>query len=72
VLNIYRRELETLRSAGYVKQKDITVLAFNILGTINWHLRWYKPDGPLSIEQIKQEAVNFILHGVLGNPGQPL
>jgi AcrR family transcriptional regulator len=70
VLGIYRRELKALKAAGYVKHKDINVLAFNILGTINWHLRWYKPEGPLSIEQVKQEAVNFILCGVLGDPDQ--
>jgi AcrR family transcriptional regulator len=72
VLNIYRHELNILQSAGYVKHKDVTVLAFNILGIINWHLRWYQPDGPLSIAEVKQEAVNFILYGLLGDPDQHL
>ncbi len=40
-----RRELRGLQTLGYVNQKNLTVLAFNIFGVINWHLRWYKPDG---------------------------
>ena len=37
--------------------------AFNLLGVINWHLRWYRPDGPLSEEAVHQEIVDFIMRG---------
>lgn len=68
ILGIYLKELRTLQSMGLVRFKSITVLAFNILGVINWCLRWYKPDGPKSLEEISQDMVSFVLQGMLG-PG---
>jgi TetR/AcrR family transcriptional regulator, cholesterol catabolism regulator len=69
ILNIYRKELERVHSAGYIHYENLTVVALNILGVIQWHLRWYRPDGSLSLDQIKEEAMAFILHGLLRNPG---
>jgi TetR/AcrR family transcriptional regulator, cholesterol catabolism regulator len=66
ILKIYRRELKNLQSLGYVKYSNISTLTFNILGVINWHQRWYKPEGSMSVEQINDEMVNFVLHGALG------
>lgn len=68
LMNIYRTELEGLQSLGYIKQKNITILAFSIFGVINWHLRWYKPGGKMSLEQVAEEMVDFILHGMSGDP----
>ena len=66
ILNIYLKELRNLEVIGYVKCRSLKVLAFNILGVINWHLRWYRPEGALSLEEISQEIVSFVLHGILG------
>lgn len=65
ILEIYLKELRTLEDLGYVRCRSLTVLAFNILGVINWHLRWYQPEGSLSLEETTEEATNFILRGVL-------
>jgi len=70
ILNIYIKELQNLETMGYVKCRNLTVLAFNILGVINWQLRWYRPKGRLSLEEISQEIVSFIMHGVLGSHAQ--
>lgn len=68
ILNIYRRELQNLQSLGYINYKNITVLAFNIFGILNWHLRWYKPEGHMTFRQISDEMLAFILFGTLGPP----
>jgi TetR/AcrR family transcriptional regulator, cholesterol catabolism regulator len=68
LLDIYRRELNQLKALGYVNQENLTILAFNIFGVINWHLRWYKPDGKMTSDQIKDEMVSFILFGMTGRP----
>jgi AcrR family transcriptional regulator len=68
LLDIYRKELRELKSLGYVNQENITVLAFNIFGIINWHLRWYKPKGKMTPEQVKDEMVAFIRYGMAGPP----
>lgn len=70
VLDIYVEELAALKGAGLVKERHIKVLAFNVLGVINWYLRWYRPDGPLSADQIFEEVQSFLLHGALG-PREP-
>ncbi|MCP4023997.1 MAG: TetR/AcrR family transcriptional regulator [Desulfobacteraceae bacterium] len=67
ILKIYCKELAALKTAGLLNRKSITITAFNILGTINWYLRWYRPEGQLSREEIAEEIVSFILHGVLGS-----
>ena len=68
ILGIYIKELRNLETMGYMNCKSLTVLAFNILGVINWHLRWYRPEGSMSLEEISQEIVSFVMHGMLGPP----
>lgn len=69
ILDIYLKELRILEEMGYLKCRSLKILAFNILGVINWHLRWYRPDGPLSLEEVSQDIVSFVMHGILS--GQP-
>ena len=66
VLNIYRRELQSLKSKGLLEYENLTALALNILGVINWHLRWYRPEGAISLEKIAEEILAFIMYGVMG------
>ena len=68
LLDIYRKELQTLKSLGYVSQENVTVLAFNVFGVINWHLRWYKPEGKMTLDQVKDEMVAFLFYGMAGPP----
>ncbi|MBR7540213.1 hypothetical protein KC221_28930, partial [Mycobacterium tuberculosis] len=48
VLGIYSEVLGRLSAEGGLNSDHVRVTAFNLLGVINWHLRWYRPDGPLS------------------------
>lgn len=66
VLNIYRRELQNLKAKGYLQYENLTALALNILGVINWHLRWYRPEGTLSLEKMAEEILTFVMYGALG------
>ncbi|WP_158284090.1 TetR/AcrR family transcriptional regulator [Azospirillum sp. TSO22-1] len=66
VLGIYIRELEALRAAGIIRTPHLKILAFNVLGVINWQLRWYRGDGPLPVDTVHREIVDFILHGLHG------
>ncbi len=45
--------------------KDTGLATRAIMGTLNWTLTWYHPDGPKSIEQIADEYSDFILKGML-------
>ncbi|MGD2124807.1 MAG: TetR/AcrR family transcriptional regulator [Desulfobacteraceae bacterium] len=70
VLAIYLGQLRELERLGYVHCRSLTVLAFNILGVINWHLRWYRPDGALSHDETSEQMISFILRGVLGTQAE--
>ena len=65
ILGIYRQHLLALQERGLLRVKNLIVLAFNIFGVINWFLRWYRPGGPLSLEEAAEEVVSFALHGAL-------
>ncbi len=45
--------------------KDTRLAVRAIMGTLNWTLTWYRPDGEKSIEEIANEYANFILKGML-------
>lgn len=70
VLDIYRNELKILKNSGYIESRNLTITAFNIFGTMNWLFRWYRTEGPLTLEQVCKELIEFILHGVLGEKGK--
>ena len=70
IYGFYKKVLREMDDAGLIHYRSTTILAFNIIGVINWQLRWYRPDGPLPVEQIVDEIVAFIMNGVLGAEGR--
>ena len=66
IYRMYRGVLKELDDAGLIKQRNTAILAFNIFGIINWQLRWYRPDGPLSRDEVLDEIVVFIMNGIFG------
>lgn len=67
ILEMYVEVLNDLQSAGLVHTRSIKILAFNILGVINWHLKWFRTEGELSHEEAVEEILAFILYGALGS-----
>lgn len=65
ILDIYLKELAALKEAGHLRSRSLRVAAFNILGVINWKLRWYRWDGEMTQEEVTREMIDFILNGVL-------
>lgn len=64
VLDIYLAELATLRRAGLVRSRHLKVVAFNVLGVVNWMLRWFRQDGSLTVARVHEEIIDFVLYGV--------
>ena len=71
ILDIYRRELRGLMDLGILPRRDATALAFHVFGVINWHLRWYRPGGRLTLEEAQTQMIDFVLHGAMGPPTNP-
>ena len=64
-----RATLGELKSQGKLREVDITVAAFSLLGVINWVSRWYQPDGALDENQIAEQIVDIAFNG-LTRPGR--
>jgi AcrR family transcriptional regulator len=43
---------------------DVPVSARAILGIMNWTITWYKPNGPLTIDQIADHYSSLLLNGL--------
>lgn len=69
VFEIYLKRLTRLEETGVIKGRDLKILAFNILGVINWQLHWYRPKGRLSLEAVANEVISFVLYGISGSVG---
>jgi AcrR family transcriptional regulator len=69
IYGFYQNVLQELDEAGLIQYRSIKVLAFNIFGVINWHLRWYRKNGALSLDEVIDEIVSFIMNGVFGTTG---
>lgn len=39
-----------------------------LMGTMNWTLTWYRPDGPLSITKIADDYADLFLNGLMKKP----
>ena len=62
--SIYRREIERLLSTEGIRG-NATIAAFNTIGTVIWFLRWYRPGGPNSLDEVTDNIVSYVLHGIL-------
>jgi AcrR family transcriptional regulator len=65
IFAMYMKDLVALQADGKLKDINPTVLAFSIFGIINWFFRWYKDSGRLSQEEVANNILKFMLHGML-------
>jgi len=65
IFYLYKNQLEDLQKRGRIKQCDLTVATFSILGTINWLYHWYRSDRGLPLEALSEQLVDILFHGLL-------
>jgi AcrR family transcriptional regulator len=63
-LDFLRATLNEMKGQGKLRDIDLTVAAFSLLGMINWLSRWYQADGPLDEQQIAEAVVDIALNGL--------
>src|SRR5213595_2181520 len=59
-----RGTLEELKAEGKLRDVEITVAAFGLLGVINWVSRWYQPGGGLDESQIAEQIIDIAFNGL--------
>jgi TetR/AcrR family transcriptional regulator, cholesterol catabolism regulator len=64
-VDLIRDTLNQLKKEGKLREVDVTVATFSLLGAILWLSRWYHPDGRLTPEQIVEEISKITLGGLL-------
>jgi TetR/AcrR family transcriptional regulator, cholesterol catabolism regulator len=64
-VDLIRETLKQLKKEGKLRDVDLTVATFSLLGAILWLSRWYHPDGHLTPEQIVEEISKLALGGLL-------
>lgn len=60
----FKEILQTGENENLFQEVDKKFAALTILGTINWVVEWYKPDGDMSVKQIADKLSDFILDGL--------
>ncbi len=68
IMAIYTKKMRELAQVGLLRDEELRVQAFNIFGIINWHMRWYRPQGSLSLEETIEKICDFIMLGMIKRP----
>jgi len=63
-VDFLRATLQQLVDEGKLRDVNLTVAAFSLLGMINWLSRWYQADGPLDERQIAEAVVDIAMNGL--------
>jgi TetR/AcrR family transcriptional regulator, cholesterol catabolism regulator len=66
--DLIRNTLVELEATGRLRDVDVTVAAFSLLGMIFWLPRWFHHGGRLSEDQVAEEIAHIALAGVLRHP----
>ncbi len=62
--NLWREVINEGRRAKVFDCPDTGLAVRALMGTMNWTLTWYRPDGPLSITRIADEYADLFLSGL--------
>jgi TetR/AcrR family transcriptional regulator len=54
--------------SGEFIECDAALATRAILGALNWSVRWFSHDGPLTASQIAEEFSSFLIRGLLARP----
>ena len=59
-----RATLQEMKDAGKLRDVNLTVATFSLLGMINWLSRWYRADGALDEQHVAEAIVDIALNGL--------
>ncbi|MCG5073590.1 TetR/AcrR family transcriptional regulator [Paraburkholderia tagetis] len=66
----FRTLIEQAIDEGTFAPCNPKIAAFAVAGGLSWIARWYRPDGPLSPEEVAQQTVATLLAGLYARPEQ--
>ena len=63
--SLWRDVLEDGIRSGLFSCPDTGLAVRALMGILNWTLTWYRPDGPMTIEQIADQYTSLLLNGLM-------
>jgi TetR/AcrR family transcriptional regulator, cholesterol catabolism regulator len=63
--DLVRDTLAELKAARRLRDVDLTVATFSLIGMILWLPRWFRQDGRLTQAQVAEQIANLAMGGVL-------
>lgn len=63
---LWRNLIEDGKKEGIFHCEDSASATRAILGTLNWTITWYRPEGELSVDELAENYVNLFLNGLNG------
>jgi AcrR family transcriptional regulator len=70
IYDTYLHQLELLQKRGRLRINHLPTINFTIFATINWVYRWFKEDGPLTIEELAEMIITILFNGILSSPNK--
>ena len=61
----FRKTLDAGVAEGVFATSDTRVAVFAMLGALNWLYAWFRPEGRLSAERVREILVDLVMSGVL-------
>ncbi len=65
IYDLYSAQLKIIARHDLMNNVDRTVVAFSVFGMINSFYAWYDEKGRLSKEEVAQNILELILHGII-------
>ena len=63
--DLWRNALNDGIASGQLRQDaDVRLAGIGILSACNWFTQWYRPDGPMTVDQIADRFIALFLQGV--------
>ncbi len=62
-----RDYLASLMKDGRIRKVHPTVATFSIIGSLHWLYFWYKPEGPLGLEEVAAQIADLFLYGMISS-----
>jgi TetR/AcrR family transcriptional regulator, cholesterol catabolism regulator len=69
IYQLYKSKLHEIAGQGILKEVDVTVAAFSILGIINSSFRWFKESGVLSRDEVARDITKLVFGGIIDSGG---
>jgi TetR/AcrR family transcriptional regulator, cholesterol catabolism regulator len=63
--NQWRRIVQEGVDSGIFRELDAGLTARLMLSALNWTVTWYKPSGPLTMDQIADQTAGIFINGLL-------